>query len=140
MIKNMHNTAKRNIRVVGVPKNEYGTRICCRILCHKCGQEDYVSVNLAKSQKPFCRNCAEKILFTYDHGRQALEPYVKKLCDSCGIEFALAEHIAKKKPQALCPDCFKGFWVWRSRSLLKNRFVLTKSGSHTIRKFINDAI
>jgi hypothetical protein len=141
MKKSESSLREKNIKVIGLPKNVHGTRLCQRILCKKCGQIDYVSLRVSKKGAAFCRKCAEKILLTYDHGSQAKELLVNRTCDVCSREFTLPEHIALKKPNASCNDCFKGFFVWQGKpSSSGNRSVITKLGSHKIRKFIDDAI
>ena len=131
-------------KVVGAPRNEHGTRLCQRVQCEKCEKVDYVAVRVNSAKSQLCRDCAEKFLAAYDQGRHIAERQVNRICDQCHREFSVKEAVAQKKEQLLCPDCFRGFDVWRGstlddRSTANSRPVLLRMGSRTtFRKNIDD--
>lgn len=134
-------------KIVGLPREQFGTRLCQRITCAKCQKTDYVSVRIANTKEGFCRNCAEKLLATYEHGRHIETKKVSRTCQKCQQAFLVSEDIADKKSSLLCLDCLRGFEVWRGKASLSNnavkksRPVLTKLGSNTtFRKNVNDTI
>jgi len=136
----------RNPKIVGMPRNEFGTRLCQRVTCDKCHKVDYVPVRVGAKSDALCRDCAERILLAYDAGRHIQEKTVSCQCHQCNRTFALAESVYEKVEQALCTDCYRGFEVWRGKaditSQARNRQpVLTKVGTHvTLRKVTNDSI
>lgn len=134
--------AWQNPKIVGAPRNEHGTRLSQRVECSKCNKTDYVPVKLDKAKAAFCRECAEKLLFAYDQGRHIAQREISCRCAQCHRDFAMAEDIAQKKQEPLCPDCYRGFDVWRGKAAVSknSRSILTKIGSHTIRKIIDDAV
>jgi hypothetical protein len=131
-------------KVVGAPRNEFGTRLCQRVQCEKCQKIDYVAVRVSLARSRFCRDCAEKYLAAYDRGRHINERQVSRICGQCRRDFLVKEAIAQKKEQLLCADCFRGFDVWRGsatdrRSAASARAVLLRIGSRTtFRKNIDD--
>lgn len=142
---------KRNIiraqpKVVGMPRNEFGTRRSSRVTCSKCQKVDYVPVKTSDKSDQLCRDCAEKILATYDQGRQIVEKKVTRTCHQCLRSFAVNEALTKKRDDLLCNDCLRGFEVWRGsprarRSSTTTRRILVKVGSKTsFRKNANDTI
>jgi hypothetical protein len=138
--------AWQNPKVVGQARNEHGTRLSQRVVCAKCLRVDYVPVKVALAKDTFCRDCAERLLFAYDQGRHIAEKTVICSCVQCHCDFKMAEALAQKKEQIMCPDCHRGFTVWRGKAISKDngkhgRLVLTKIGSHTtLRKVIDDAV
>lgn len=136
----------RNPKIVGLPRNEFGTRLSQRVTCDKCHKIDYVPVRVGAKSDALCRDCAEKILLAYDAGRQILEKTVSCRCHQCNRPFALAESVYQKVEQALCMDCYRGFEVWRGKADLTSstrhhRPVLMKIGTHlTLRKVTDDTI
>lgn len=136
----------RSPRVVGLARNEFGTRLCQRVVCGKCQKVDHVSVRVAAAKDKFCRDCAEKVLATFDQGRHIADKQVSRQCEQCHRDFLVSEAITKKKPQLLCLDCYRGFEVWRGKSANTRvgdnpRPILTKIGSRTtFRKNTDDTI
>src|SRR5580704_4766515 len=125
-------------KVVGTPRTEFGTRLCQRIECTKCQKVDYVPVRIAASKEKFCRSCAEKVLATYEQGRQIIEKKVTRICNHCCRDFLVNEAIVRKKEQLLCFDCLRGFEVWRGKVALgklskdgQTRTLLTRVGQRT---------
>lgn len=134
-------------RVVGSARNEFGTRLCHRVECGKCGQIDHVPVRVNQGQDKFCRSCAEKHLMAYEQGRKIDEKKFTVACEQCHLEFKAVETLVSKKERLLCIDCLRGFDVWRgkiaapSKNNAKRRIVLTKLGARTtFRKNIHDTI
>lgn len=124
-------------------RNQFGTRLASRVNCEKCGKVDYVTVRVASSKQQFCRDCAEKILYTFDQGRIIAEKQTDCVCTKCQRHFLATLALTKKKEQLLCLDCLRGFDVWRGKaSVLRkenNHSILTKIGSRTtFRKNIDD--
>lgn len=130
-----------NPKVVGAARNEFGTRLCKRVQCEKCEKVDYVPV---RSKNEFCRDCAEKMFAAFEQGRHIAEREVHRVCGQCRRDFPMRESLAEKKDQVLCPDCFRGFEVWRGknvRSHHEHRPVLLRMGSRTtFRKNTNDKL
>lgn len=122
-------------RVVGMARNDFGTRLCQRVQCEKCGKTDYVPVRVASSKSQFCRDCAERVLAAYDQGRQIAEKKINCTCEQCHRPFQVSESVANKKSELLCIDCLRGFDVWRGSTLSKktttNRSRLVRMGSRT---------
>jgi|HubBroStandDraft_6_1064221.scaffolds.fasta_scaffold1305663_1 hypothetical protein len=139
-------TRELSPKVVGLARNQFGTRLCQRVVCSRCQKIDHVSVRIARAKDKFCRDCAEKVLATYDQGRLIAERQVSLNCGQCHNDFLVSAVMAKKKPSLLCPDCYYGFDVWRGKSAHKRkgasaRPILTKVGSRTtFRKNIDDTI
>lgn len=132
-------------KVVGNARNEFGTRLCQRVECTKCGQIDYVSVRVNQNQDKFCRSCAEKVLLAFEQGRKIDEKMLTVTCEQCCIKFQASQVLVNKKDCLLCIDCLRGFDVWRGKAHPQNqpkgRVVLTKLGAKTtFRKNIHDAI
>lgn len=136
-----------NPKVVGLPRNEFGTRLCQRVQCEKCEKVDYVPVRVSLSKHQFCRDCAEKFLAAYDQGRHIAEREVSRICGQCHRDFSVKESVAMKKDQILCADCFRGFEVWRGSTAVGRRLaptsrpVLLRMGSRTtFRKTVDDKL
>lgn len=133
-------------KVVGAARNGFGTRLCQRIECSRCHQVDYVSLKIAGAKTKYCRACAEKLLETYEAGRLIAPKRLKCVCNQCRIEFNVSESVATKKDELLCPDCYRGFEVWRgkvsaARNVRNMSYLIKKSGTTTIlRKTANDTI
>jgi hypothetical protein len=132
---------------VVLPRNEFGTRLCQRVVCAKCQKIDYVPVRISAQKEGFCRDCAEKLFSTYDQGRQIEKKKVNHVCQQCKCNFVVDVAIAKTKNGLLCFDCLRGFEVWRGKtddkkkSGVKVRAILTKIGSPTtFRKKIHDTV
>src|ERR1700688_3702455 len=104
-----------SLKVVGAPKNEFGTRLCQRIQCQECKKVDHVSVRVAKAKSKFCRECAEKYLNSIDMGRFIGKTMVGRVCMQCKESFKVNEEIAQKKEELMCLDCYRGFDVWRGK-------------------------
>lgn len=134
-------------KVVGAPRNEFGTRLCQRVQCEKCEKVDYVPVRVNAARNRFCRDCAEKFLHAYDQGRHIAEREVFRVCGQCRRDFLVKEFLAEKRDDLLCSDCFRGFEVWRGsaldnrRTTSSSRSVLLRMGSRTtFRKHIDDKL
>lgn len=144
---------KRNLaglnhpKVIGLPRNEFGTRRCQRVQCEKCAKVDYVPILVGLAKQKFCRDCAEKLFFAYDQGRHIAEKQVFRVCGQCRRDFSINESLAKKKDQLLCPDCHRGFDVWRGSAAAgrnlegQPRPQLLRIGSRTtFRKNVDDKL
>lgn len=123
-------------RVVGSARNEFGTRLCQRVVCTKCAGVDYVPVRVGSSKDVFCRSCAEKFLATYDQGRHIEKTKVSRVCEQCQQDFDIDEALSEKKEHLLCLDCLRGFDVWRGKMqstsrIAKGQVILIKTGSKT---------
>jgi len=137
------NTIAKTPKVVGLARDTFGTRLCQRVTCVKCQKIDHVSVRVNADKDMFCRECAEKILATYDQGRQIAETQIRQTCKQCKANFMVNVNLAMKRDDLLCPDCFRGFDVWRGKIAAKDkkRVVLIKTGAKTtFRKNIHDAV
>lgn len=110
-----HSSSSNRTKKAGGERNIHGTRVRRRIECSKCGAEDYVSVNPAnKRLVVMCRSCAQKELGTYEMGVQPPEKTRTYECDQCKVRFELPARVFIYKGETvLCPDCIKGFDVWR---------------------------
>ena len=141
--KNEPRPVKDHRRVVGLARNEFGTRMCQRVECGKCQKVDYVPLRVSSQKDQFCRDCAEKILGAFDQGRHIEERKAQVVCEQCRKEFALNESTAKKKDQLLCIDCLRGFDIWRGRvgqGSKMERLVIKPGTKTTIRKNSHGAI
>jgi hypothetical protein len=135
-------------KIVGNARNDFGTRLCQRIVCEKCQKVDHVSVRISQKKSQFCRDCAEVFLATYDQGRVLDEKKVNRICGQCARHFMVSEAIALKKSHLLCDDCLRGFDVWRGKIIANNttthdrgRSILTKASAKTaFRKNIHENI
>lgn len=140
--RRFHNEQEYSRRpiVVGAARSEHGTRLAYRVVCSKCQATDYVSKKIAQDKTPLCRSCAEKFLYAFEQGRNVLEQQVSCQCDQCNREFPLNVSVAQKKTEKLCPDCYRGFAVWRGKKNSKGKSVFTAVGTHVVRKVINGSV
>lgn len=133
-------------KVVGAARNAFGTRLCQRIECSRCHQVDHVSLRIAGAKTKYCRACAEKLLETFEAGRQVAAKMLKRHCSKCQCEFQVSEAIALKKEDLMCKDCYRGFEVWRGKvsegkNTKDSSYLIKKNGTNTIlRKTLNDTI
>lgn len=120
-------------RVVGLARNEFGTRLCQRVECRKCQKVDYVAIRVSSEKEQFCRDCAEKFLGAFDPGRHIEAKKASRICEQCHKDFFVNESTAFKKDQLLCIDCYRGFEIWRGRmGQSANRATsLVKTGTKT---------
>lgn len=138
-----NHSVKKTPKIVGLARDSFGTRLCQRVVCVKCQKTDHISVRVKTAKDMFCRACAEKILSTYDQGRQIDDKKTGQVCKQCNAYFMVNETLAQKREDLLCQDCFRGFDVWRGKAFIKNKkpVVLIKTGAKTtFRKNIHDAI
>jgi len=124
-------------RVVGLPRNVFGTRLCQRIECSRCHKTDYVSMRISGAKTKYCRSCAEKMLSTFEAGRIIAEKQVQRQCIQCQCEFYINETVANKKEELQCKDCLRGFEVWRGKlrrpvDEQEDKKLIIKSGSKTV--------
>jgi hypothetical protein len=106
----------RNSRVVGRPRNDHGTRISTRITCSACGTVDFVAVRSKGKESIYCRSCAQNYLDAFEVG--IARPGKKNCytCEQCKGTFEGQIDVRRKQDSGesvLCPDCFRGFEVWR---------------------------
>ena len=97
---------------VGGTRNAHGTRISKRIKCQKCGQEDHITSRPSETHGAFCRACALLAMNALEVGKKAPRNMKQHLCSNCHQNFALPVHVEIKK-DSLCPNCLKGFDIWR---------------------------
>lgn len=137
---------ERAPKIVGVSRNAFGTRLCQRIECSRCNKVDYVSRMIKGAKIKYCRECAERLLETFEAGRFIAEKQVKRQCAQCQCEFLVSQMVANKKEELRCNDCFRGFEVWRGKVSTpgdekESKRIIIKSGSKTlIRKIIHETI
>jgi hypothetical protein len=136
----------QNPKIVGLPRNAFGTRLSQRVQCEKCAKVDYIPVRVNAAKPQFCRSCAEQFLSAYDQGRQIAEKRVYRVCGQCHSDFLVNELIARKKDHILCDDCHRGFEVWRGRAKAgrnhnQTQSLLLKKGPRTtFRKNVDDKL
>src|SRR5262245_27119886 len=85
---------KEGPRIVGLARNSFGTRLCQRVECSRCHQTDYVSMKINSAKTKYCRNCAERLLETFEAGRIIAEKQVTCSCIKCKREFLVSQAIA----------------------------------------------
>jgi hypothetical protein len=130
---------------VGKERNDFGTRLCQRIECSRCQKVDYVAKKIAGAKTVYCRDCAERFLYTFESGRVIAKKSVLRSCAQCTKEFSMDEEIALKKDELLCRDCLKGFDTWRGKlaSPLKKRVfkdISVACGAKTFIRKNNDPV
>jgi|HubBroStandDraft_6_1064221.scaffolds.fasta_scaffold505846_1 hypothetical protein len=132
--RNFESKSQGHRRVVGLARNEFGTRLSQRVQCKKCHKVDYVSVRVSSDKDQFCRDCAESILGAFE-GR-LIEAKTIKICEQCHKDFLVDEITAHKK--GLCDDCFRGFEIWRGRiGSRSSAHILIKTGIKTTIRKVN---
>jgi DNA-directed RNA polymerase subunit RPC12/RpoP len=122
---------------VGLPRTQFGTRLCHRIICENCEKVDYVSIKVANDRSKFCRACAEKILKKYEVGKIVPKNKTQKKCPQCYQDFLAFMELTLKKDEILCPDCFHGFQVWRGqarKNVNKDKTLKFSSNNTVLRK------
>jgi hypothetical protein len=112
-------------KVLGGPRNQFGTRVCQRVVCERCQKVDHISIRVNESKQKFCRDCAENFFSTYEHGRKIAEKKSLQTCAVCRCEFSMDVELAKKKDQPLCSDCYRGFAVWQGK-VVRDKNVVTR--------------
>lgn len=103
-------------RVVGRPRNAHGTRISTRVLCSACGAVDFVAVRSKGKESVYCRPCAQTYLGAFEAGVKTPEKKNSYSCEQCKGTFEGQIDMQRKREAGeavLCPDCFRGFEVWR---------------------------
>ena len=119
-------------RIIGAERNMHGTRLCHRITCKQCHKVDYVAKRLQNAKHLYCRSCAEKLLNTFESGRVVAEKKADASCGQCHKVFLVPAAILEKKNELLCPDCYRGFAVWRGKGHLDPLAIVSKKGSNTL--------
>jgi hypothetical protein len=144
-LKTNRENMRNEPRIVGEVRNEFGTRLCQRIECSRCHKVDYVAKRIAKAKTIYCRDCAERLISTFESGRKLSEKKISSICVKCKIEFSINEEIALKREELQCPDCYRGFEVWRgklaSQAAKESPSLIIRGKSNTIlRKAIDDKV
>lgn len=107
----MKNFENRNPLLVGGQRNAHGTRISRRIVCSECSALDYITVR-PKEGGMLCRECARKNFAAYEVGVFVPRAKQEVFCGQCSVGFLLPVEV-ERHAGLLCPDCKKGFEIWR---------------------------
>ncbi|MDA0712739.1 MAG: hypothetical protein O2897_01990 [bacterium] len=110
--KSPRGNAEKPLLIVGGSRNAHGTRISKRVKCFKCGAVDYILAR-PKDGKPCCKACAKELMNVVEEGSRIPKELVKKNCFNCQSEFELPKTARIKEGGPLCPNCKKGFEIWR---------------------------
>ena len=124
--------------IVGGPRNKHGTRISKRVLCTRCGKNDYVQFVPQDKSKVLCRDCAVQILRTYEEGAHIRMETRTVACNLCGTPFGMPI-TAVDDGDPLCINCLRGFTTWQGSidapfAERQNTVVETRSSGALLRK------
>jgi len=103
------------ITIVGHKRTVFGTRLSHRIICDRCKLEDHIALKPGPEKTAFCRSCAVEVLGKYEQGKTISDQRFEFYCRRCFVGFFAQKKLSKKISDILCPDCLRGFEVWRGK-------------------------